>query len=163
MKNSLREIELAMRENWPECAETMSFALLKVTRVQELFKNEIESCVGQYDLQHADFSVLATLRRSPVPYCLSPTDLYKSMFFSSGGLTKVLVRLVDAGLIKRVENPDDKRSKLVQLNTKGKQLVEKIMTQLHQQDKSLLSGLTAVETMQLDTLLQKVLDHNEEG
>lgn len=161
MKNSLREIEISMHENWPECASTMSLALLKMTRIQEMFRNQIETCVEQYQLQHADFSVLATLRRSPVPYCLSPTDLYKSMFFSSGGLTKVLVRLVEARLIERLENPEDKRSKLVQLNAKGKQLVESIVPELHRQDRCLLKGLSAEERLQLDHLLGKVLNHHE--
>jgi len=83
------------------------------------------------------------------------------MFFSSGGLTKVLGRLVDAGLINRVDNPEDKRSKLVKLNKQGKKLVEKMMPQLHQQGKNLLQGLSEDETLQLETLLQKVLDHHE--
>jgi len=161
LKNNLREIELAMHQNWPECIDESSLILLKVTRVQELFKNEIEACVTKHHLQHADFSVLATLRRSPKPYCLSPTDLYKSMFFSSGGLTKVLRRLVAAGLVERLENVQDKRSKLVKLNEKGKQLVEQIMPELHQKDSALLKGLTQQEQIQLDVLLQKTLDHHE--
>ena len=161
LKNNLREIELAMHENWPECVDASSLTLLKVTRLQELFKIEIDACVAHYQLQHADFSVLATLRRSAKPYCLSPTDLYKSMFFSSGGLTKVLTRLVQAGLIERLENPQDKRSKLVKLNEQGKQLVEKIMPELHKKDKALLKGLTQQEQVQLQALLQKTLDHHE--
>lgn len=161
VKNSMREIERAINENWPECIKTMSFSLLKMARINDFFTNEIETCVEQHQLQHADFSVLATLRRSPAPYCLSPTELYHSMFFSSGGLTKVLGRLVDAGLINRVDNPEDKRSKLVKLNKQGKTLVEKMMPQLHQQGKNLLQGLSEDETLQLETLLQKVLDHHE--
>jgi len=150
-----------MHQNWPECVDASSLTLLKVSRVQELFKNEIEACVTQYQLQHADFSVLATLRRSPQPYCLSPTDLYKSMFFSSGGLTKVLTRLAYAGLIERLENPQDKRSKLVKLNEKGKLLVETIIPELHKKDKALLKGLSKLEQTQLEALLQKALDHHE--
>lgn len=161
VKNSVREIERAINENWPECAKTMSFSLLKMARINDFFTNEIETCVEQHQLQHADFSVLATLRRSAAPYCLSPTELYHSMFFSSGGLTKVLGRLVDAGLIDRVDNPEDKRSKLVKLNNQGKKLVEKMMPQLHQQGKNLLKGLSEDETLQLEILLQKVLDHHE--
>ena len=160
-KNSMREMQREVRENWPECVNSISFSLLKMTRVHELFKHEIERCVEKYQLQQADFSVLATLRRNPKPYCLSPTALYRSMFFSSGGLTKILRRLVDAGLIERLDNPEDKRSKLVQLNHKGKQLVETIMPELHKQSNALLDVLSENETLQLERLLQKVLDHNE--
>lgn len=161
VKNSVREIELGMQQNWPECAKTMSFSLLKVSRLHNLFNNGIDQCIEQFQLQHADFIVLTALRRSPLPYCLSPTELYQSIFFSSGGLTKVLVRLAEAGLIERLENPHDKRSKLVQLNQKGKQLVETIMPTIQQQGRQLLAGLSENESLQLESLLQKVLDHNE--
>lgn len=153
------EVELTL--NWSECAETASFSLLKIARIHELFNHEIDICIELHQLQKSDFGVLSALRRSPMPYCLSPTELYQRMFYSSGGLTKVLGRLEDVKLIDRIENPDDKRSKLVMLSAKGKRLVEMLMPQLHQQGKSLLSGLTQNETVQLEKLLQKVLDHNE--
>lgn len=161
MNNSVREIVVAMHDNWPECAQTMSVPLLKITRLQDIYKNKIETCIAQYQLQHTDFSVLATLRRSVIPYCLSPTDLYKSMLFSSGGLTKVLGRLVEAGLVERLDNPDDKRSKLVKLSIKGKQLIETVMPELHQQQQHLLKGLSDNEIAQLDSLLGKILKNNE--
>jgi len=157
MKNSICEIKQAMDDNWSGSSSDSSYALLKMTRLHELFKRNIEESVAQFELQHADFSVLATLRRSPKPYCLSPTDLYKSMFFSSGGLTKVLGRLVDANLIERIENAEDKRSKLVKLNIKGKALVETIMPILKQQDVMLLKGVSQEELVLLDSLLNKVL------
>jgi DNA-binding MarR family transcriptional regulator len=160
-KNNVREIQRQVNENWPECADTVSFSLLKMTRLHDLFKHEIERCVERYQLQQADFSVLATLRRNPSPYCLSPTELYHSVFFSSGGLTKILGRLTDADLIERVDNPQDKRSKLVLLNAKGKRLIEVIMPELQKQSQSLLQALSEKEAVQLDTLLQKVLDHHE--
>ena len=161
MKNSIREIELSMQENWPECAESMSLSLLRIARINDLFKHSIEACVDSHQLQHADFSVLATLRRSPSPYCLTPTDLCQSMLFSSGGVTKILGRLVAAELIERIDNPNDRRSQLVKLNAKGKQLAETIMPELHTQGNQLLQGLTGSETKQLENLLEKVLMHIE--
>lgn len=161
MKHNLHEIELLMHQNWPESVDVASLTLLKIARVQDVFKNNIEFCATEYDIQHADFSVLSTLRRSPKPHCLSPTDLYRSMFFSSGGVTKILIRLVDAELIERLENPRDKRSKLVKLTDKGKALVEKIMPIMHKNNKALLGGLKKEEQVQLEDLLQKILDHHE--
>ena len=92
-----------------------------------------------------------------IPMCLSPTDIYKSMLFSSGGLTKVLRRLVESGLIERVENINDKRSRLVKLNARGKQLVETLLPEVHVQQQSLLSGLSKAEVLQLERLLKKAL------
>jgi len=157
VNNSLHEIENTMLKNWPECAQSMSSALLGMLYFHEKFKKVVTDYVGEYNLQEADFSVLVTLRRSPKPYCLSPTDIYKSMLFSSGGLTKVLRRLVESGLIERVENINDKRSRLVKLNARGKQLVETLLPEVHVQQQSLLSGLSKAEVLQLERLLKKAL------
>ena len=159
MKNNLHQIELSMHQNWPEGVDASSLTLLKIARIQDIFKNEIEYCTTQYELQHADFSLLIALRRSPKPYCLSPADLSKSMFFSSRDLTNVLACLEDEELIERLNNPLDKHNKLVKLNEKGKQLVERIMPELHKKNKALLKGLTKEEQMQLEALLQKTLDY----
>lgn len=162
MSNSVRNIESATEKYWPESNNSASFALLKMTRIQELFRDKIASCTVQQQLQHADFTVLATLRRSAYPFCLSPTQLYTQMFFSSGGLTKVLGRLEEAGLITREDNPEDKRSKLVKLSQLGKEKVETIMPQLHINDNQILESLSEKELQQLDKLLDKILSANGE-
>lgn len=161
MTNSINEILEAMDDNWPECADTVSPALLRLLRVSNLFHNQMEAHVEGYDLQRAEFSVLSTLRRSPIPYCLSPTALYQSLIFSSGGLTKVLNRLSQAELIERIDNPEDKRSKLVQLTDTGKQLIETVMPRLHQKERNVLSVLSPDEQQQLDSLMQRILDKHE--
>lgn len=161
MTNSINEIVENMEENWPECASTVSPALLRMLRVSNLFHGQMEAHVQGYDLQRAEFSVLSTLRRSSAPYCLSPTALYQAMIFSSGGLTKVLHRLNQAGLIDRVDNPEDKRSKLVQLTGKGKQLIEQVMPLLHQKERNILSVLSTDELQQFDSFMQRILDKHE--
>ncbi|PKH06128.1 MarR family winged helix-turn-helix transcriptional regulator [Moritella sp. Urea-trap-13] len=157
MANDINEIVKAMEDNWPECAETVSPALLRLLQVSNLCSQQMETLVGSHELQRAEFGVLATLRRSSIPYCLSPTALYQSMIFSSGGLTKVLNRLSQAELIARIDNPEDKRSKLVLLTSKGKQLIETVMPELHQKERNTLSVLSADELQQLDALMQRVL------
>lgn len=161
MANSINDIVKAMDDNWPECGETVSPDLLRLLQVSDLFHKQMEALVATYDLQRAEFSVLSTLRRSPIPHSLSPTALYQSMIFSSGGLTKVLNRLSQADLIDRIDNPEDKRSKLVQLTSKGKQLIEIVMPTLHQSERDLLSVLSTAERQQLNTLMQRVLANNE--
>ena len=79
------------------------------------------------------------------------------MIFSSGGLTKVLNRLSQSELIVRIDNPEDKRSKLVQLTSKGKLLIETVMPELHQRERDALSVLSAAELQQLDALMQRLL------
>ncbi|WP_076412335.1 MarR family winged helix-turn-helix transcriptional regulator [Shewanella sp. UCD-KL12] len=143
--------------NWPECAATSYPALLRLTQVNNIFIQLIKECVESYGLQSSDFNLLCSLRRNPPPHLLSPTDLYQSMLFSSGGLTKVLIRLQKEELIERCENPDDKRSKLVKLSQKGKLLVEEIMPVLHKRENDMVAALSAEDLAQLDDLMMRIM------
>lgn len=149
--------------NWPECAQTSYPALLRLTQVNNIFIQIIKECVESYGIQSSDFNLLSCLRRNPAPHTLSPTDLYQSMLFSSGGLTKVLTRLQKQGYIDRLDNPEDKRSKLVTLTAAGKSLVETIMPVLHQREKQMVEALSAADLQQLDSMMQRIMKTMNSG
>jgi DNA-binding MarR family transcriptional regulator len=155
--NILKKIE----DNWPQSAEKCSPAILRLHRIHDYHQQDLIEILDQYDLQRADFSVLAALRRQGEPCCLSPTELYRSMLFSSGGLTKVLSRVTTLGLIERLDNPEDKRSKLVKLTEKGKELIDRIIQQLHNHEQEFVSVLSEKEQEQLNSLLEKLLTGRE--
>jgi len=155
--NILKKIE----ENWPQSAEKCSPAILRIHRIHDYHQQDLNKIIEGYDLQRADFGVLAALRREGDPYCLSPTELYQSMLFSSGGLTKVLNRVTTLDLIERIDNPEDKRSKLVQLTEKGKVLIDKVIQQLHNHEQKRISVLSEQEQQQLNALLEKLLTARE--
>ncbi|GAL11585.1 transcriptional regulator MarR family [Vibrio astriarenae] len=111
-------------KHWPEAFGEFRSTILTIHRIHSHLDSDLEKLLAGFELQKADFGVLTTLRRSASPYCLSPTELYRSMLFSSGGLTKVLSRVQKAGLIERIENPEDGRSKLVQLTHQGKTVLK---------------------------------------
>ncbi|MGS0689412.1 MarR family winged helix-turn-helix transcriptional regulator [Shewanella sp. 0m-4] len=156
MEKSMEEVLQQNAANWPECAKTSYPALLRLTQVNNIFIQLITECVGHYQLQPIDFNLLSCLRRQPAPHILSPTELYQSLLFSSGGLTKVLVRLQESGLIERCDNYEDKRSKLVVLSAKGKDLVEEVMPELHRQEQKMLSALSCHELDQLDDMMRRI-------
>ncbi|MGY5449576.1 MarR family winged helix-turn-helix transcriptional regulator [Agarivorans sp. MS3-6] len=155
-QQSVDHILHSTKLNWPEAYQGISSIILRTVRANAKFVTLLESVIGQYGLQGADFGVLVTLRRHPAPYCLSPTELYSAMLFSSGGLTKVLTRITNAGLVERINNPDDKRSKLVRLTEQGKVLIEQVTLELHEQEQATLSVLSQQEQQQLDQLLRKL-------
>ena len=144
-------------EHYPESFENFSPAILRIHRTHDYLHQTLDRVIEKYDLQRADFSVLMTLRREGEPYCLSPTELYHSMLFSSGGLTKVLNRVTNAGLVERIDNPDDKRSKLVKLTETAKVLIDKVSYELHSYEKKKMDVLSEQEQQQLNALLEKLL------
>lgn len=116
----------------------------------------IEAIFKKYDLDSGEFDVIATLRRSGPPYCLRPTELYRWLMISSGGLTARLARLEKAGLIARLPDPEDARSMLVQLTPDGATLVERAFREDMAFESAVLDALTPAECATLETLLRKL-------
>jgi DNA-binding transcriptional ArsR family regulator len=79
------------------------------------------------------------------------------MMLSSGAMTNRLDRLEDMGLIRRSPDPNDRRGRLVELTTTGRELVDKAIGEHLANEERLLSGLTAPERVKLADLLRKLL------
>ena len=119
----------------------------------------IERVFARHGLDTGEFDVLATLLRSGPPYRLRPTELYKSLMISSGGLTDRLTRLEAAGLVRRVPSEVDARSVLVELTPAGRKRAEIAFREDMQVEKAMLAALTASEREQLGRLLAKLAAH----
>lgn len=65
-----------------------------------------------------EFDVLITLDNAEERR-LRMTDLAEAVMFSSGGLTRLVGRLEDAGLVRRAPDPNDARSLRAELTARG--------------------------------------------
>ncbi|HVJ42033.1 MAG TPA: MarR family transcriptional regulator [Dongiaceae bacterium] len=119
-------------------------------------RDGIEAIFARQGLDSGAFDVLGALLRSGVPYRLRPTELYRSLMVSSGGLTNRLARLEAAGLVRRVEAAADARSLLVELTKKGRRLAERAFRADMAHEKALLQALSPAERKQLAALLRKL-------
>ncbi len=117
----------------------------------------LEAHFAAYGLDRGEFDVLGTLRRSGPPYTLTPTELYRSLMISSGGLTNRLGRLEKAGLIAREPSPDDGRSLLVKLTAAGAEKAEAAFRADMALEAQLLAGLEPSDREQLAGLLRKLM------
>lgn len=151
-----------MRENWPEIYATEEANALKdelfiyLGRVYNLSVGRTREVLSEFNLCMGEFDILLTLRRSPKPHVLTPTELQRSMLITSGGLTKLLYQLEARELISRSVQPQDKRSKLVHLTAKGKRLAERSLGKVRATSRNWLDqALTERENEQLRKLLSK--------
>jgi DNA-binding MarR family transcriptional regulator len=128
---------------------------------QVLTRDCLNPFFARYGLQNGEFDVLATLRRAGVPYALTPTTLYETTMMSSGGMTARIDRLEHAGLITRRPHPTDRRGTLVVLTEKGKTLIDEMLPLHIQNQREALGGLTSEEQQQLNTILAKLLIHQQ--
>jgi DNA-binding MarR family transcriptional regulator len=121
----------------------------------------INERLGEFGLTREGWDVLASLRRSGLPYRLSPTELYLGLMRSSGAMTHRLAGLERAGLVKRVPDPEDGRGLLVQLTRRGISLVDRAAPEHLANERALLAALTEAEQRTLAGLLRKMLRAHE--
>jgi DNA-binding MarR family transcriptional regulator len=84
---------------------------------------------------------------------LSPAEISERTVMDSATLSGVLDRMAEAGLIKRDENPEDRRSIRVQLTPKAKGMREEL-TRLR---KAVNEELTGVLSLEERLLLKRML------
>ncbi len=142
---------------YPEMQTDAMGTIGRMKRCAFLLQPRLESIFVQYSLTSWEFDVLATLRRSGEPYCLAPTPLLSSLMISSGTMTNRMNRLEARGLVKRKPDPQDARSKLVQLTEKGRELVSSAVIKHAENEEHIMSVMTVDERHQLDKLLKKLM------
>src|SRR3954466_8331629 len=112
-------------ETRPDLDVSPTHILQRITRLSLLQEASFAGVFSSHGLTWGDYVVLAALRRAGPPYRMNPSDLYGSVILSSGGMTKRLDRLERAGLVERLPDPTDRRGRLVQLTTTGKETVDR--------------------------------------
>lgn len=138
--------------------DVSSLALLaRLFRVAQLADLELAKGTAAHDLRPGWFDLLAALRRAGPPYELTPSELMRATMLSSGGTTKRLDRLTEAGLVSRRPDPRDRRGTLVRLTPKGLALFDRALETHLAHEARLLQPLTATERRQLDGLLRRLL------
>lgn len=142
----------------PDVSTRGAQILARARRITASVRTRIEGVFKTFDLDTGEFDVLATLRRAGAPYALRPTELYKSLMISSGGLTDRLDRLETRGFVRRRTSPEDARSSLVELTALGRKRIEAAFAADMEVEDHLLEGLTREEHAQLVHLLRKVLE-----
>ena len=100
--------------------------LVRLARLGVLIEAFQHDVLEPFELTPSDYGVLAALRRAGPPYSLKPTQLYSRLRRSSGGMTKILKRLEQSGLVERTPDPDDGRGTKVTLTDRGRTLQDRV-------------------------------------
>lgn len=129
----------------------------RLFRTAQLADERLAEGLTGHDLHLGWFDLLAALRRAGEPYELNPKGLMRATMLSSGGMTKRLDRLVEAGLVERRPDPNDRRGTRVGLTRAGLALIDEALPVHAANEERLLAGLTKRERRELDQLLRKLL------
>lgn len=132
----------------PELYSPGMRAIARIFRLRDLIFENAQREMARYDLSPAEYSVLATLRKTPAPHALRPADITKGMLLTSGGLTKVLNALEERGLIEREDDPNDRRGSIARLTTGGVAFAEEVMHAVVGSDVAMLERVADADAVE---------------
>lgn len=131
--------------------------VFRIKRLARLFERETARNFAAHGLEPAEFSVLATLRRTDPPHRMSAGKLGHALMLASGSTTNRIDRLEASGLIRRVDDPNDRRGVLVELTALGLRRVEAAVEHHLEIERTMISALTEPQQEQLVGLLRKLV------
>ncbi len=129
----------------------------RLSRASQLVDRELRTFFAGHGLQPGEFDILATLRRAGAPHRLTAGALADSSMVTSGAITNRIDRLVAKGYVTRETDPQNRRSVLITLTGAGRELVGAVVAEHLENERRLLSPLTAAQQDQLATLLRRLL------
>jgi DNA-binding MarR family transcriptional regulator len=141
----------------PDLDVSPTHILQRITRIYLLQSATFAEVFGRWGISFGEYEVLAALVRSGPPYRLSPGRLAGAMVLSSGATTNRIDKLEEAGLVKRLPDPHDRRGILVALTARGRGVVDEALVAHLANEERLLSGLPPADRRQLTKLLRKLL------
>ncbi|WP_309132419.1 MarR family transcriptional regulator [Brevibacterium sp.] len=147
-------IVAAWRHERPDLDVSPMEILSRVTRLSRQLDLARKASFTDYGIEVWAFDVLSALRRSGEPYQLSPSSLLQETLVTSGTMTNRIDRLVTAGWVERLPDPDDRRGVLVRLTASGRATVDNSLAGLLEREQEILADLTPAQQRKLASLLR---------
>ncbi|MBH0121840.1 MarR family transcriptional regulator [Rhodococcus sp. CX] len=144
---------------WPDLDVTPLEVLGRLHRTYLRYQSAIGRVFDEFGINMASFDVLAALRRAGEPYRMTSGQLAESSLVTTGGITLRIDRLVQAGLVRRERDEEDRRIVHAQLTDEGKKLIDEIAVAHFENEARMLAGLSAADQAALAGLLRK-LEHS---
>jgi DNA-binding MarR family transcriptional regulator len=117
----------------------------------------LDQTLSEFGLSLGDWKVLNHLQSADPPYRRSAGKLAARAELSSGAMTNRLDRLEEAGLVRRVPDPDDRRGVQVELTEHGLKVWEEALRTGAAQEALVAAALTKDEKELLNSLLRRLM------
>jgi MarR family 2-MHQ and catechol resistance regulon transcriptional repressor len=136
-------------------------ALLTLKRTSADLENFSADYLKQVDLSPGRLNVLMALNVAGEK-AMALSELGDYLVVSRPNITGLIDGLVEDGLVKRINHPEDRRMVLAQLTSQGREFIRKFLPFHHRVVSSVMSALTKQEKRQLVALLDKLRTHMQQ-
>jgi DNA-binding MarR family transcriptional regulator len=128
----------------------------RITSLSRRIRRLLDATLAQLGLSYGEWKLLGELRRAPLQR-RSPGELARHAELSSGAMTNRLDHLERAGLVRRLPDPDDRRSIQVELTPEGRLAWERAVGVQAEKEKLIASALAKAEKNELNALLRRLM------
>ena len=129
----------------------------RINGLSRRIKRMMEGTLTERSLTWDEWKVLGLLRQSSESYRRSPGYLAVHAELSSGAMTNRLDRLEEAGLIRRLPDPGDRRGIQVELTESGVRAYDESTAAQAAKEALVASALSAKEKDELNALLRRLM------
>lgn len=129
----------------------------RLNRAAELVNARTEALARAYGGNKGDGDVVFALRRSGPPYRLSPTAIARALLMTTGTMTGRLDRLERRGVIRRVPNPQDRRSLDIELTEEGLRMADEAVATHDATLREIAGGLSEADRVDLDRVTRTII------
>ena len=144
-------------EDVPELDFEVEGIVDRIYTLAKRLRHSADETFAAYGLNHGEWKALLALRRTGAPYRRSPGWLAEHLCLSSGAMTNRLDRLEQAGLVRRLPDPKDRRALQVELTDEGHRVWKESIGAQATKEASLASSLEDSEKRELTALLRKLM------
>ena len=126
-----------------------------------IFDKYVNQLLAPYHLSGSQFRILMKLYQSP-DRSVRQTDIEAAFSMTNPTVTGLVHNLEKNGLVKKVANPEDKRSRFIVLTEYAESRRNEFLSLADSIEKEMTDGLSETETAVLSELLMKVIKRHKE-
>lgn len=136
----------------------ISILIKKMALIFDKYSNQL---LTPYGLTGSQFKILMVLYRAPVG-SVRQTDIESKFSMTNPTVTGLVQKLEEKGLVRRIANPEDRRSKMLVLTEHALLMREELLALADRLERQMTRNLTEAECERLSVLLMKMLKEEKE-
>jgi DNA-binding MarR family transcriptional regulator len=149
-------VDADFTQEYPDGDPTAAEAFASLMRTGQAISDEVDrAMLASFGESQSALNSLAVIDGADVP--LTPSQIAERTLSSSATMTGTLDTLEYRGWVRRVPNPGDRRSLLIEITDDGKAVANRLLPGIRKLEQAVLDELTTTERATLLKLLTKVL------
>ncbi|MDY0011901.1 MAG: metalloregulator ArsR/SmtB family transcription factor [Rhodocyclaceae bacterium] len=117
----------AWRAQWPEPTPQVSSITLRLHVIADILRKDGERVISRFHLSPVEFRLLAVLEMMGPPFESTLSELTQFFFLSMPAVSKNLASVEKKQLVIRLPNTRDRRSSLLRLTEKGREVLQEVV------------------------------------